>query len=123
VPYIGMLALGGFVGVVVTGGLRFITATTLVKIVATILGAVFGGVVLRFLNNTGKPADGYALAGYPIGLMVASFWVYANVLSGMVADPTLSTRITGIAGLLGIIVATGFALYLATPSGRKTFGA
>jgi hypothetical protein len=82
--FVGMLAMGIFVGGVVTLGLRK-AATTIgdfLKMMTGVLTAAFGGVVVTFMDRfrPGGPStgaiDSRSFFMYPVGLLIALLWLY-----------------------------------------------
>jgi hypothetical protein len=108
--YLGMLALGGFVGGLLTWGLQFVQAwRDFSKAVTFILGAAFSGASFGFLQYLLKtnPA-GAAASTYPIGLLLALMWFYASIAIDNIRSQDRQRKILGwghIAGLVAINMA------------------
>ncbi|MEO0344982.1 MAG: hypothetical protein AAF229_01885 [Pseudomonadota bacterium] len=78
--YLGMFTLGGFVGGLLTLGIdKQKTLTEYTKLITTVLGAAFSGVVMGFIGYLGKLQIGDAIFMYPVGLLLALLWFYSGV--------------------------------------------
>ena len=78
VAFVGMLALGIFVGVVVTLGLKQAVNSpdSFIKIMGAVLTATFSGAVVAFMDKYKGPVEPKSFFMYPIGLLVALLWLY-----------------------------------------------
>lgn len=119
--YLGLACLGGFVGAVVTIGLKFIGNTSDYKqILLTILGAALSGTVLLFINRFRNTR---ALGAYCVGLLVAYMWAYtaAGVEAFESDDP--NTHLIGMLHLggVGLVTIVAAVLFL-PPAFREVWG-
>ena len=75
--YLGLFSLGAFVGTIAALGIRYIKdIDQWQKVLAAVLPAVLSGVALAFVDRFKySPAIGC----YPLGLVVALMWTYADV--------------------------------------------
>ena len=75
--YLGLFCLGAFVGTIASLGVRYIKdIDQWQKVLAAVLPAVLSGVALAFVDRFKySPAIGC----YPLGLVVALMWTYADV--------------------------------------------
>jgi hypothetical protein len=84
--FAGMLALGIFVGGIVTLGLKLAGNSTadFIKIMGAVLTATFSGVVIEYMSkfsaiaSDSKGAQSFFM--YPIGLLVALLWLYFDAV-------------------------------------------
>ncbi len=105
--YIGMFALGWFVGSVVTLGFTQ-AQNDFLKAGTTILGAALSGVAIAFLdkiNAVGNARDSIFL--YPVGLLIAVPWFY---MPQILARPE---KLIKWGGTVGTVVCTIAAVLLA----------
>jgi phosphate/sulfate permease len=92
--YIGMLALGGFIGYVVTVGIQSVDDwSDLQKILATIISAALTGGVFSFIEFLGGNKLKDALFFYPIGLVLAMLWAYAPSALMQVQSPNNNVQL------------------------------
>jgi hypothetical protein len=119
VAYLGMLSLGGFVGALLTLGVNHIDGySTFAKLVATVLGGSFSGVVMQFVDkHLGGKKMGSARFIYPVGLLLALFWLYVPALVDLATSET--TKWIGRSGIVGVVLATLVALLLVLPPAFK----
>ena len=111
--YLGMFALGGFVGALVTFGLRFITGfPTFAKALTMILGAALSGTVLLFIERLDS---GRALGAYCVGLLIALMWAYARLAITHIKSTDRGLKVLGWAHIVGVVLATLVALALVLP--------
>jgi hypothetical protein len=94
VDKLGMLALGAFVGGVLSLGLPLTTALAteeFKKIAVFVLGSAFTGPVFTLIGYFGGSQLGDALFAYPIGLCLALLWFYVRMSMENIrsADKTL----------------------------------
>ena len=116
-----MLALGTFIGLIATYPLPFITEIDdWRKVLASIIGACFGGVVATFITNQSKRAPD-AVFMYPVGLMLGYSWQQTRALGDMVKGQDHWMVFLGGVGLLGNILLTLFAVVLGAYSLLDTF--
>jgi hypothetical protein len=82
--YLGLFSLGAFVGTIAALGIRYIKdLDQWQKVLAAVLPAVLSGVALAFVDRFKySPAIGC----YPLGLVVALMWTYADVGVANFAD-------------------------------------
>jgi hypothetical protein len=121
--YLGLLSLGGFVGAVVTYGLRFVEGfKVFTQAVATILAAALSGTAIAFLDRFTEHTK--ALGAYSVGLVIALMWAYSKVAVDNLRSEHKSIRILGVLHLAGMMLATGAALALVLPRAfRDAWGA
>jgi hypothetical protein len=113
-----MLALGGFVGALLTLGIAHIdNYSSFKKVVMTILGAAFSGVVMKFAEKLGGSSSGGAFFMYPVGLLLSLFWLYAAVLVKLAIAP--KTRLFGVSGIVGLVLSTVAAVAFTFPPALK----
>lgn len=113
--YLGLLALGGFVGAVVTYGLKFIDGFgSFAQAVTIILAAALSGTVVLFLDRFAHKTS--ALGAYSVGLLVALMWAYATVAVEHIKSDNSSLRLLGWAHMLGVVLITVAAAALVVPS-------
>lgn len=75
--YLGLFSLGAFVGSIAALGIRYIKDVhQWQKVLAAVLPAVLAGVALAFVDRF---KDSSAIGCYPLGLVVALMWTYADV--------------------------------------------
>ena len=120
--YLGLLALGGFVGAIVTYGLKFIDGfSSFAQAITIILAAALSGTAIVFLDRfTNKTS---ALGAYCVGLLVALMWAYARVAVDNIKSDNSSLRLLGWAHIVGVVVVTAVAAALVLPSAfREAWG-
>jgi hypothetical protein len=112
--FVGMFALGIFVGGLVTLGFRNASTSVgdFLKVLSAVLTGTFGGAVIGFIDKYAAPGsakiDPMSLFMYPVGLLVALLWLYA---ADILQQPTWIKR-CGIGALFTItIVAALLALW------------
>ena len=111
--YLGMFALGGFVGSLVTFGLRFIgNFPTFAKALTMILGAALSGTVLLFIDRLDT---GRAMGAYCVGLLISLMWSYARVAMDNLKSSSPAFRALGWAHIVGVVLATLVAAALVLP--------
>lgn len=115
--YLGLFCLGClgcFIGALVTYGLPFVNAVqSWQSFIATIIAAVFTGVVIAFVDRfrTSK-----AVGAYAVGLLVALMWAYSSTAVKLIRDTTDNVfPILGWAQLAGTVVVTVVAVALVLP--------
>ena len=112
--YLGLLALGGFVGAIATYGLRFIESfETFAKALTTIFTAVLSGTVILFLDrftNVGK-----ALGAYSVGLLLALMWAYVGSAVDNIGSKNASLRLLGWGHIFGVVIVSIVAAALVLP--------
>ena len=107
-----MLALGTFIGLIATLVLPFINGIgDWQGVLASIIGACFGGLVATFITNQSQRAPD-AVFMYPVGLMLGYSWQQTPALAKMLQDPSGWMVFLGVVGLLGNIILTLFAVVL-----------
>ena len=111
--YLGLFCLGAFVGALVTYGLPFVQGLGDWRtLLATIIAAVFTGVVIAFVDRfrTSK-----AIGTYAVGLLVALMWAYSRTAVALIKGSNDAVQILGWAQLAGTVVVTAIALALVLP--------
>ena len=119
--YLGLFALGAFVGAVVTYGLQFIKGySDFTKGVVTILAAALSGSATAFLDRFSNHTK--ALGAYSVGLLIALMWAYAAVAVAHIQSADRGLRLLGWAHICGAVLAslTAAALVL-PPAFRETW--
>jgi hypothetical protein len=81
--FVGMFALGIFVGGLVTLGFANAASSTenFLKVLSAVLTGTFGGAVVAFMDKlnpqpSGAKIDGKSFFMYPVGLVVSLLWLY-----------------------------------------------
>lgn len=119
--YLGLFCLGGFIGALVTYGLRFVEGLKgWQQLLATIIAAVFTGAVIAFVDRfKASPA----LGAYAVGLLIALMWAYAQIAVTHIASDRRSTRLLGWAHIVGTTLVTIAAAALVLPPAfRQAWG-
>jgi hypothetical protein len=102
---LGMLALGLFIGSVVTIGIQATRDwSNLAKVLSTIFSAALAGTVFTFIEFLGGSKLGNALFYYPVGLLLGLMWGYARAALANVQAEHGNARTLGwlhLAGLFG----------------------
>ena len=116
--FVGLLALGLFVGSIITLGLQHAAESVgaYKTVVGVIIATAFGGLVLAFLNKAQsmKNVDAQSFFMYPIGLLLGLMWIYFPAIK---SQPSPTLRWGGIV-LLVLITALGALLALIPPFRR-----
>ena len=106
--FIGMLALGIFVGSIISiGVLKTTDWSKLQGLFVTILGSALSGAVFAFINYLGGTKLGDAVFLYPLGLLLALMWAYARAAAQHIQAPDKSLRLLGWLHLVGLLIVTG----------------
>lgn len=92
--YLGLFSLGAFVGTIASLGVRYINSVDQwQKVLAAVLPAVLSGVALGFVDRFRYSP---ALGCYPLGLVAALLWTYADVgAENFAKGANRSTRVVG----------------------------
>ena len=91
--FLGLFCLGAFIGALVTYGLQFVSGLqNWQQLLATIIAAVFTGAVIAFVDRFRTSP---ALGAYPVGLLVALMWTYANVAVNHIKSPDKHLKMLG----------------------------
>lgn len=114
IEFIGMFCMGAFVGGILNYGLREIEdETSFSKIVTTIFGAAFSGVVfvfLEFLINAKAPKPGEGsehIYMYPLGLIIALMWAQVPVtIEKYINSDKKLLKAIGIAHMMFMVLVT-----------------
>lgn len=115
IEFIGMLSMGAFVGGILNYGLREIKDdTSFSKVVTTIFGAAFSGVVfvfLEFLINTrtaeASNPESLHIYFYPLGLIIALMWAQIPVtIEKYINSDKALLKAIGIAHMIFMIAIT-----------------
>lgn len=101
---LGMMALGVFVGAVVTDAIRRREDTGVASILG-VISAALSGVVLAFMKFAGV-TDQDALMCYPIGLVLGMMWAYSDVA----AENVRKGHVIGWLHLIGTVGVTALAV-------------
>jgi hypothetical protein len=117
---LGMLMLGVFVGTFLTLGIGVIDSQdSWAKMVGTVLGAAFGGVVMVFIDKWSTEPIGNAKYMYPVGLALMVPWFYMKQVMELVRSPDELIRGIGKLGLGAIAVFTVAVAILVIPHAFK----
>lgn len=115
IEFIGMLCMGAFVGGVLNYGLSKIKDdNSFSKIVTTIFGAAFSGVVFVFLQKLVNSAntDSRQIYMYPIGLILALLWAQIpNTIEKRIKAENVYVKVIGIIHFLAVSVMTVFLVF------------
>jgi hypothetical protein len=115
--YIGMLALGAFIGGLLIIGLDFMRSRNeFQKILFTVLGAAFSGVVMEFVRWVARTADSdvrRGISAYPLGLLLALLWWYAA--GNAIPNIKGANRFLGWLHLIGVVIITVVVTTLVLP--------
>ena len=97
--YLGLLALGAFLGSVSALGVRYINSVdTWQKVLLAILPAVLSGVTIAFVDRFKySPAIGC----YPLGLVVAFLWIYSDIAVKNIAKIPTDANVPSSGGFKG----------------------
>jgi len=112
--YVGLFALGAFVGAIATVGLRYIRSVhTWMQGLATMIAATLSGTALLFVGHFNNSK---ALGAYPVGLLIALMWAYADVALKNIKSPEKPLRKLGYLHIYGVaaasVLAVGLVLFL-----------
>ncbi|MFP2995115.1 hypothetical protein ABN763_04360 [Spongiivirga sp. MCCC 1A20706] len=113
IEFVGMLCMGAFVGGVLNYGLSKIKDdNSFSKIVTTIFGAAFSGVVFVFLEKLADnpSVDSRQIYMYPIGLILALLWAQIpNTIEKRIKAENVYVKVIGIIHFIGV---SGITIYL-----------
>jgi hypothetical protein len=108
--YLGMLALGIFVGSIITVGvINTKDWTKLQGLLVTLLGSALSGAVFGFIDYLGGPKLGDALFNYPLGLVLGMMWVYVEAAARHIRE---GYRWLGWLHIAGVVIATVLTLLI-----------
>lgn len=103
--YLGLFALGGFVGAVATYGLQFIKDyAAFWKALTVILSATLSGAVVVFLDRFTQA--GKALGAYSVGLLLALMWAYTGTAVENMKSTNKTIRLLGIGHVAACVLAS-----------------
>ncbi|WP_143754716.1 hypothetical protein [Caballeronia concitans] len=112
--FLGLFALGGFVGSIVTYGLRFVQGYDIfAKSLTTILAAALSGTAVVFIDRFSGHTK--ALGAYCVGLIVALMWAYSRVAVEHISSEKQALRLLGWAHIFGMVVISVVAAALVLP--------
>lgn len=119
--FLGLFALGLFVGAVVSLAVKNTKDWTKLKsLFISFFGASFTGLVFVFVDYVGGRGLGSALFFYPVGLVVAHLWTFCDRAVEMLKDPNVGLKILGALHVAGVTISTVFvAALLFSPSLRS----
>jgi len=111
--YLGLFCLGAFIGALVTYGLQFVNGLkNWQQLLTTILAAVFTGAVIVFIDRF---QDSHALGAYPVGLLIALMWAYANIAVEHIKSTDKHLKLLGWAHIGAATIVTIVAAALILP--------
>ncbi|MEL6951249.1 MAG: hypothetical protein AAGM16_14165 [Pseudomonadota bacterium] len=103
--YLGMFTLGAFVGGLLTLGIdKQKTLSEYTKLITTVLGAAFSGVVMGFIGYLGNLGIGDAIFMYPVGLLMALLWFYSGVAMNNIRSDKNNLRALGYAHMAALVM-------------------
>ena len=112
--FLGLFALGVFVGCVATYGLQFIsTYRNFAQGLTVILAATLSGTVVLFLDRFAQV--GKALGAYSLGLLIALLLVYVPIALANIKSSQASIRWLGLAHIAACVLASLVAVALVLP--------
>ncbi|MGE4070720.1 MAG: hypothetical protein AB7E72_06045 [Lysobacterales bacterium] len=120
--YLGLFALGGFVGALATYGLKFIKDfTVFTKALTIIVTSALSGSVILFLDRFAQATS--ALGAYSVGLLVALMWAYASSAVEQLHSQDRTIKLLGIAHIAACVLVSlvATALFL-PPAFREVWG-
>lgn len=111
--YLGLLALGVFVGTLLSTAVRKTTSwSDAVKVIVAMLGAALSGTVFTFIEKMMGTTLGPALFMYPVGLAWSLLWLYADQAIENVKSSVANQQIVGWLHISGMILGTVLVLLL-----------
>ena len=112
--YLGMLALGAFVGSLVCIAIRkMINWKDPVKVLTALLSAALAGSAFTFIQKTfGTDPNQGAIYMYPVGLLWSLTWLYADQAVEHISSAQHSKKVIGWLHVAGIILSTALVLLL-----------
>jgi hypothetical protein len=111
--YIGLLALGIFVGTLLCIAVRKTTNwSDAVKVVVALLGAALSGAVFTFIEWVTGGKLGSALYMYPVGLAWSLLFLYADEAVANVTSTNSKSRVVGWLHMSSMVLATVLVLLL-----------
>jgi len=118
--YVGLLALGIFVGTLLCIAVRKTTNwSDAVKVIIALLGAALSGTVFTFIDKILGSSLGKAVFMYPVGLAWSLLWLFSEHAIGNVKDSNENLRIIGWLHITGMIIATVLVLMLLLSEGFR----
>jgi WD40 repeat protein len=111
--HIAMLALGGFIGTIITVALmKTQNWSDSAKVVTALISSALSGVVFTFIEKVLGTSLGEAIFWYPVGLLIGLMCVYMEYAMGNIKSgkPILVTL--GVAHIVGVVVIIGFVIAL-----------
>jgi len=123
--FLGMLALGLFVGTIISLGIYNTKVDAWQKLgtmLSVTLGAAFGGTVFIFLEALGGKTLGAARFMYPVGLILGMMWVYIRWAEEQMESGTPLEKKLGLGHLVLVLFITAVVLVIVVmaffPGGR-----
>ena len=111
--YVGLLALGMFVGTLISIAVRQTTNwSDTIKVVVGMLGAALSGTVFTFIEKLLGTSLGAALFMYPVGLAWSLLWLYADQAVENVLGKDINQKIVGWLHIVGMVLGTLLVLAL-----------
>lgn len=111
--YLGLLALGVFVGTLLCIAVRRTTDwSDAVKVAVAIIGAALSGTVLIFIEDEMRVTSGDAIFMYPVGLAWSLLWLYADQAIENVRSDNGNQRIVGWLHVGAMVLGTVLMLLL-----------
>ncbi|MGA7814530.1 hypothetical protein [Caballeronia sp.] len=112
--FLGLFALGGFVGSIVTYGLRFVQGyDVFVRSITTILAAALSGTAIVFIDRFSAHTS--ALGAYCVGLVIALMWAYSRIAVEHIGSDKPEIRLLGWAHIFGMVLSSVIAAALVLP--------
>lgn len=115
-PTFGMLALGVFMGSIITFGIRGTTDwKNLEKTLGILISVAFSGGLFAFftmVQKLGGNLPGDALFMYPVGLVLGTGWVQAIAIPDLVGSEKRGVQLLGWLHAAGLVIITLMSLAL-----------
>lgn len=113
--YYGLLALGIFIGAVITISIQKNTNwKNTGSFIMTVIGAISTGGIFTLIEFLGGNELGDALFMYPIGLLLGLMWVFAKSATDNIKSTQKSAWILGVLHLIGIGIISIFVIIILT---------